>query len=252
MIELIEALPEGIVGFRAGATITREEYDRVVVPVIDRAVAAGEHLRALCVVEDGLTLAPSAVWEDVSLGLRAMSLIDGAAVVSDNGLVAAACRVAAVLLPYPLRVFGGTERDAAVAWLRELPGTGFGVESREGGVVVVRVERPLRSADFDRLGDEIDRWCATHAELTGLVLAAPAFPGWENLPGLARHVRFVLERQHHIRRLALAVDGVLPSLAPPVAGAVLHPAVRHFPHADLDAAIAWASEQPAGAGSPTT
>lgn len=249
MIERIEALPDDIVGFRATGSITREEYEAVVVPVIEQAETAGERLRALCVLDGGFTgIAPSAVWEDVSLGLRAVSLIEGCALATDNELAKLASRVAGVLLPYPLRVFPLAEQDTAVEWLRGLPDAGFTVDLHEAdGVIVVGVERPLRSADFDRLDAELDRWCATHAELRGLVLSARSFPGWENLPGLVRHAGFVLERHRNVRRLALAVDGTLPSLAPSVAGTVLHPQVRHFPHTDLDAAIAWASE-PAEAG----
>jgi hypothetical protein len=38
----------------------------------------------------------------------------------------------------------------------------------------------------------------------------------------------------------LAVDGVLPSLAPAVAGHLVAPEVRHFAYDALDDAVAWA------------
>lgn len=40
--------------------------------------------------------------------------------------------------------------------------------------------------------------------------------------------------------VALAVDGVLPSLAPAVAGHLVAPEVRHFAYDALDDAVAWA------------
>jgi hypothetical protein len=51
---------------------------------------------------------------------------------------------------------------------------------------------------------------------------------------------FVREHHRQVRRVALAVDGVLPSLAPAVAGHLVAPEVRHFAYDALDDAVAWA------------
>ena len=59
--------------------------------------------------------------------------------------------------------------------------------------------------------------------------------------GMVRHVTFLLEEHRRVHRIALAVDGLLPTVAPALAGAVLHPAVKHFAHRDVEAAIAWAA-----------
>lgn len=242
MIKTIDDLPARIDGFRASGMITRDDYDSVVVPVLDAATAARRRMRVLVVLDagfDGIT--PDAVWEDVTLGLHVLPLFEGCAVVSDSDAVRVACRVAAILTPYSLAVFPEAEQDRAVAWLQELPDTGFSIELRaDTGVAVVRVDRAMRASDFDRLGREIDIWCADHAELNGLVLVAPSFPGWENFAGLVGHAAFVLRQHRRVRRVALAVDGVLPSLAPPVMGTLLHPGVKHFGHADGEVAIAWA------------
>jgi hypothetical protein len=242
MITTVDGLPDGVDGIRVSGMITRRDLETVVVPMLDRAAADHARLRVLALVEDGVDgIAPDAVWEDLALGVRATSLVEGYAMVTDREPVRLAARVLAVLLPYSLRVFGSDDRERAVAWLTGLSRAGFAVDlDGTGGVAVVRVECPLRPADFDVLGRELDRWLSDHAELRGLVLTAPSTPGWESLPALVRHAGFVLEHHRRVRRLALAVDGLLPELAPVLAGQVLHPEIRRFHRANLDAAIAWA------------
>jgi hypothetical protein len=88
MIEILKDVPDGVVAVRASGTLTREEYDEVVVPLLDEARRARRRLRCLCEVgADYRGLTPGAAWEDVTLGLRSLHLFDGCAVVSDVGWV---------------------------------------------------------------------------------------------------------------------------------------------------------------------
>jgi hypothetical protein len=252
MIERYEDVPAGIDAVRAVGTLTPEDYETVVVPIIDRAVGEGRGLRMLCVVDEAFTgLTPAAAWEDVRLGLRAMTHLTGCAVVSDLGWVREWTRFAAFFLPGHVRVFGAGERDEAVRWLEELPAhVATARLDRITGVVVVVVDvtEPLRREDVDAVSDAVDAWLADHDELPGLVLHAAGFPGWENLSGLLRHLRFVGGHQRRIGRVALAVDGRTADVGARVAGALLHPEVRHFGTAQLDEAVAWAAAaQPAAA-----
>ena len=45
MIEMLTGLPEGIDGFRPVGTVTRQDYEIDVVPVLDRAAAEDRRLR---------------------------------------------------------------------------------------------------------------------------------------------------------------------------------------------------------------
>ena len=81
MIEILTDVPPGVVGVRARGTLTREEYDDVVVPMLDEAHRTGRRLRILCEVGADYTgLTPGAMWEDLRLGTRALHLFDGCAV----------------------------------------------------------------------------------------------------------------------------------------------------------------------------
>lgn len=248
MIEVDEDVPAGIDAVRAVGTISRQDYDAVVVPRLDAAAREGRRLRFLCVVdEDFRGLTPDAVWADVKLGLAAMHNLEGCAVVSDLTWVRDMTRVAGFFLPGHVRVFATAEREDALRWLAELPGRLATVRvDTAAGLVVADVGQPLRREDVEVIASAVDSWLADHTELPGLVLHAPSFPGWENIGALVQHLRFVGGHQRRIGRVALAVGGLPVGFAAGVAGTLLHPDVRHFGAGEVDEATAWA-----GAGTRT-
>lgn len=244
MIEKLEDVPPGIDAMRAVGKISREDYEAVVVPLVDEASREGRRLRFLCEVgPDFHGMTPSAAWEDVKVGLRALRMVDGCAVVSDIGWIRESSRLAAFFMPCPVRVFGAQDRARAIEWLSSLP-EGAGMSARlvpESGVVVVEVAEPLRVADFDTLAQTVDPWLETHSGLQGLVIHARAIPGWENIGGLVRHIRFVRDHHRKVKRVALAVDGKLAVMAPSVAEHFVRAEIRNFGFDQLDDAIIWAA-----------
>jgi hypothetical protein len=244
MIEIMKDVPAGIVAVRSVGTLSKEDYDAVVVPLIEEAIRTGRRIRCLCQVGPefrGLT--PGAAWEDVRLGLRALRLFEACAVVSDLGWVRQSTRMAAFFMPCPVQVFGEQEREQAIRWLSAMPERP-GIAHRlipESGVVVVEVSQTLRQPDFDALGLTVDSWLDTHDRLQGLVLHARAFPGWENIGGLVRHIRFVRDHHRKIRRVAVVLDSPLGALAPRLAEHFVQAEVRGFRDDQLDAAVAWAA-----------
>jgi hypothetical protein len=242
VIERYEGMPAGIDAVRAVGTLTPQDYFDVVIPMIDAAAREGRRLRILCVVDEAFTgLTAAAAWEDLKLGMRAMGNLAGCAVVSDLGWVRDAVRLSAFFLPGQVRVFPAADRDEALQWLVDQPGTVVSIRvDQQSGVVIADVTGPLRREDLDAIAAEVDAWLETHHELPGLVLHAHDFPGWENITGLLSHLRFVHGHHRRIERVALAVDGRPLDLAAQLAQTVLHPEVRHFAAAQLAEAVAWA------------
>ncbi len=109
------------------------------------------------------------------------------------------------------------------------------------GTIVVEVARALRAADFDSLSETADCWIRDHGRLTGLVIHAREFPGWENFAGFLRHIRFVREHHRKIDRIALAADTKLASIAPHIAEHFVEAEIRRFDYDELNEAIDWAS-----------
>jgi hypothetical protein len=90
--------------------------------------------------------------------------------------------------------------------------------------------------DFDALAATADAWLAPHHEVPGV-----AFPGWENVGSLLRHVRFVRDYHRTGQRVALAADAKLADLLPRLTEHFVQAELRHFGYDEFDDAIAWAA-----------
>ena len=244
MIEKLKDLPDGIDGVQAIGKISKEDYEKVFVPLLDEARREGRRIRLLYQLGpefEGFT--PGAAWEDAKIGLQSMRLFDGCAVVTDLGWIRELTRVIGFLMPCPVRVFGNQERDKAIDWLGSLPEVAA-ISHRllpDSGVIVVEVKQALRSQDFDALAVTADTWIEAHGSLQGLVIHAREFPGWENLGSLLRHLQFVRDHHRKVKRIALAADAKLASLAPKIGEHFIQAEVKSFGYDALDAAIAWAA-----------
>ncbi len=243
MLERLKDLPRGIDGVRATGKVSKEDYEQVFVPFLDEARQKGRRLRLLYQLGPEFeSFTPGAAWEDAKIGLQSMRLFDGCAVVTDAGWIKETTRLAGFLMPCPVRSFGNNELEKAVAWLESLP-EAASVSVRllsASGVIVVEVKQALRVQDFDVLAYTADAWIDAHGGLQGLVIHTREFPGWENLGGFLRHVRFLRDHQRKVKRVALAVDSKLASLAPRIAEHFVQAELKSFEYDALDAAIAWA------------
>ncbi|MFE0512216.1 STAS/SEC14 domain-containing protein [Streptomyces sp. NPDC058964] len=247
MLERAQDTPAGVDAVKAIGTVSKDDYEAVIEPLVDEARREGRPIRLLyeCGPEFR-SFTPAAGWEDLKVGLGAMRLFEGCAVVTDIGWIRESTRLARFLMPCPVRVFGNQDREEALDWLVSLP-EGPGVSHQllpESEVLMVEVEQPLRVQDFDALAQTADSWLETHDALAGVVVHARDFPGWENIGSLLRHVRFVRDHHRRVRRVALAADSRLAGLAPPLANHFVEAEVRRFGYDELDDAVAWASSPP--------
>jgi hypothetical protein len=247
MLERVTDIPRGIVGVKAVGKLTRDDYERVLVPLIDRAQREGRRIRFLYQVGpefEGFTL--GAAWEDAKLGLRPLRTFAACAVLTDRDWVRECVRVASFFLPCPVQAFLDRDREKAIDWLDAIPHE-VGIAHRllpDKGVIVVDANGALHAQDFDALALTVDPWIESHGALEGVVIHTPSFPGWENLGSLFRHVQFVRDHHRKVKRVALAADGKLATLGPRVAGHFVQGDIKSFEYERLDAAVAWAAGEP--------
>jgi hypothetical protein len=120
VIEPIEDMPPGTIGFRAVGEVTREDYREVLEPALRAAVEAGE-VRMLYVVAGEFEMDAGALLEDaktgLQLGLGHLSAWKRTAVVTDVGWVQRAIKAFSFMAPGEAKVFGLAELDEARAWV---------------------------------------------------------------------------------------------------------------------------------------
>lgn len=124
-------MPAGVQALEAVDTVTADDYERVIAPLVDRARRTGSRLRLLYQFGPNFgRITAGVLWADARLGVGYLRLLDGCAVVSDIGWIREPTRGIGVWAPCPVRVFHNDERDDAIAWLNSLP-PGAAVSARD-------------------------------------------------------------------------------------------------------------------------
>jgi hypothetical protein len=75
--------------------------------------------------------------------------------------------------------------------------------------------------------------------LSGLLIEAPSFPGWEDFAALIEHFRFVRDHHKKIHRVAAVTDNSFLKVAPRIAAHFAHPEIKVFGGAEKARALAW-------------
>jgi hypothetical protein len=103
MIERLDDMPPGTVGFRAAGEIEADDYEDVLVPELRRALERGDGLRTLYVIDDLEEIEPGALWADsklgFDLGVRHHDAWVRSAIVTDIDWMARATRLFAWMIP---------------------------------------------------------------------------------------------------------------------------------------------------------
>lgn len=118
MIELIEGLPDGVVGFEAKGHVTGEDYEQVLVPEIERALEGGKKLSVLYVLGDefeGYTGA--AMWDDTKVGMHHPFSWKRIALVTDHDGYRHMLKGFGFLTSATVKTFAGSELEQAKSWV---------------------------------------------------------------------------------------------------------------------------------------
>jgi SpoIIAA-like len=248
MLEILGDLPSGIIGLKGTGMVTRKDNEQVLQPLFEQARREGGRLRLLYDLGpefEGFT--PGAAWEDAKLGMQSERLVEGCAIVSELVGIREVARIIGFLLPCPIQSFRYSEREKATAWLRALPERAVPLHYliSDLGVIVVEMAEPLRALDFDALTLTADAWIAGHGELQGLVIHAKAFPGWENLGTLVRHMRFIRDHHKRVSKVAISAETWMSGFVPKLTEHFVRASVMSFGYRDLENAIQWAGTREA-------
>jgi hypothetical protein len=118
MLERIEKLPENVIGIRARGQLSSDDYENVLIPAVDAALANHDKIRLLYVLGpefEGLTM--GAMWDDTRVGFAHVTRWEKIAVVTDKDWIRHSVDVFGYLIPGEVKGFTIAEEDAARSWI---------------------------------------------------------------------------------------------------------------------------------------
>ncbi|HEX6875897.1 MAG TPA: STAS/SEC14 domain-containing protein [Nocardioidaceae bacterium] len=122
MIRLLRDMPAGVLGFEAVDDVEKEDYENVIVPVINKAIAEHGKVRLVYVLGPEFDdYEGGAVWEDLKLGVRHPASFERIAIVTNARWAGPAIKIFSVLWPGQARVFQLSELESAKRWAAEVP-----------------------------------------------------------------------------------------------------------------------------------
>ena len=120
MIELIEGLPDGVVGFQAVGEVDSADYKTTATPAVKHALERHSKIRLIHVLDDRFTgFTAGGAWQDALIGLDHPRSFERIAVVTDSESTRRLVKLAGWSIPGELKVFPNGEREQAQAWASE-------------------------------------------------------------------------------------------------------------------------------------
>jgi SpoIIAA-like len=117
MIRLLADMPAGVLGLEAVEDVEKEDYENVIRPAVEAAIARQGKVRLVYVLgREFDEYEGEAVWEDLKLGARHPTSFERMAIVTDARWAGPATKLFSVLWPGQARAFPLGELDAAKRW----------------------------------------------------------------------------------------------------------------------------------------
>ena len=114
MIEIIEGLPDNVVGLVVKGRVTKVDCDDVLIPAIEKAREWHHKLRLYYEIRSRY---PGAGWEEIGLGVQQGPAWERVAIVSDVAWIRHTVQAVRLLIPSDIRVFSTTQIPEGLAWI---------------------------------------------------------------------------------------------------------------------------------------
>ena len=114
---------------------------------------------------------------------------------------------------------------------------------KEKAVVTLEPDGALSATDFETAVKIIDPFIEEHGKLSGLIIAAESFPGWEDFAALSEHLKFIKNHHKKVKRLAFVTDSAIGDFAEKIASHFVSAEVKHFPFSQRKEAREWILEK---------
>ncbi len=237
MIEAIEDLPVGTLGFRFTGKVTGKDYDTVLTPAIESALETFDRIKFLAQIGPGFEgYGLDAAWDDTQLGLRHWRGFERVAVVTDAQPVRMLVKGISFVSPCPVSLFPLADLEEAKRWLSESLGS-IRLEA-EDRYIQVQLIGKLEPSAYDGVSDEIDG-LMSGADPVRLLLDLREFDGWSGLSALGDHLSLVRDHRRVPERIAIIGDRTWQRLAEKVLSQFVNARTMFFEADDVEGAKAW-------------
>jgi len=118
MITEIREVPTNMVAFRATGEVTKEDFEKVVFPAVEKVVERTGELNYLLLLQtDAKNFTLGAWWKDMVLGLKELFKWRRAAIVTDSETIIHFTHIFSIFAPGIYKGFLPDEFDQAVTWV---------------------------------------------------------------------------------------------------------------------------------------
>jgi hypothetical protein len=118
MITTIGIAPENVAAFRATGEVTKEDYDKVVIPTIDNLVKKKGNIRFMFVLDTSLSnFSAIAILKDLGVGLKHFTKWEKMAIVSESEVINKFTDFFSFIAPGEAKGFTHAEMARAIEWV---------------------------------------------------------------------------------------------------------------------------------------
>jgi hypothetical protein len=110
---------------------------------------------------------------------------------------------------------------------------------KDAGILMIQPTGPLSADDFRAVASAVDPYIEERGTLTGLLIEAPSFPGWDSFGALIQHLKFLRDHHRKIDRVAAVTDSSFLKIGPRIAEHFVHPEIRVFASGERAQALVW-------------
>jgi len=114
MIEMIDGLPDNVVGIIAKGRVTNNDCDKILKPAMESTLKRHDKVRLY--YEIGCRF-PGAAWENLRVGVEHIPQWERVAIVTDVGWVRHTVNALRFLIPGEVRVFTANKAYEGCAWI---------------------------------------------------------------------------------------------------------------------------------------
>jgi hypothetical protein len=118
MIEQLSDFPDDVLAFACRGTVTKADYDTVLVPAVTRALRGRDKIKLYYeIATDFEDMSPGAMWEDFVTGVEHRTQWDRVALLTDVEWMKKSTWLFRFLIPCPMKVFPTSESAEARKWI---------------------------------------------------------------------------------------------------------------------------------------